>query len=96
MIVTGEMIWAEKVFNVRAELLKGSLTLKDVDRVLRQLFADIAEEALHGRRVGIPNFGVFLKKTRRARQVRNPQTHELMRLPRAVSVGFRCSKAIKR
>lgn len=93
-MIKANMLWAQKMAQIQKEL---DVPLRaNVDRVVRQLFADIAEEALHGRRVLIPGFGIFVKKTRRARRVRNPQTRELMILPPAVSVGFRCSKAIKR
>jgi len=69
---------------------------KTAEAMLRATFNVIAEKALHGERVVIPGFGVFYKRTRKSRRIRNPQTLELMQLPRTVSIGFRTSKAISR
>lgn len=65
-------------------------------KMLRSTFVVIAEKVLHGERVVIPGFGVFTKRTRKARKVRNPQTHEMMELGSSTTIGFRCSKSIKR
>lgn len=67
-----------------------------VEKVLKQLFSDMAEEALHGGRPGVPGFGTFRKLVRKTRQVMNPATREMMQIPKTVAVGFRCAKAIKR
>lgn len=42
-----------------------------------------------------PGRGSFRKTKRKARNVANPQTGEKMRLPRAIGIGFRASKAEK-
>lgn len=67
-----------------------------VERALRQLFADIAEEAIHGGHPRVPDFGIFLRRTRAARQIRDMKTGSMRQLPQQVSLGFRCSKSIKR
>lgn len=69
---------------------------KQVREALSRLFAGIAEQAMHGKRVSIPGFGVFTLRQRKSRTVRNPATKELMALPSVRSVGFRCSKTITR
>lgn len=73
-----------------------TIPTKVAHRMLRSAFNVIAEEVLHGRRVAIPGFGVFTKRTRKARRIRNPQTRELMELGESTTIGFRCSKTIKR
>lgn len=94
--------WGQKVKKAQRALLppkgwyRSYLPRATVERVMKQLFADFADEALHGGMPGVPGFGTFHKRTRKARQVMNPATREMMQLPRTVSVGFRCSKAIKR
>jgi len=69
---------------------------KELERALKVAFTAIAEEALHGRKVVIPGFGVFSLRTRVARRVRNPVTKEMMQIPADRRIGFRCSKLIVR
>ncbi len=69
---------------------------KVAQKMLRATFNVIAEETLHGRRVAIPGFGVFTLRKRKERTIRNPQTNQLMQLPATQTIGFRCSKTIKR
>lgn len=69
----------------------------DVPRVharkrLRRLLKSLAAAVLKDGRVAIPGFGVFKCRSRKARQVRNPQTHELMQLPETVEIRFRKAK----
>jgi nucleoid DNA-binding protein len=70
--------------------------VKQTKAALEALFTTIAENALHGKSISIPGFGVFTRRTRKARRIINPQTHQPMDLPESVYVGFRCSKSIRR
>jgi len=45
--------------------------------------------------VDLPGLGVFRRTTRKARTIRNPVTHELMRLEPGRSISFRPCKALK-
>lgn len=58
-------------------------------------FEDIAAQLGAGQRVRIHRFGTFLVGTRKARQIRNPATGELMRLPLTREVRFRPAKALR-
>ncbi|MBL8909859.1 MAG: HU family DNA-binding protein [Archangium sp.] len=54
----------------------------------------IVAAAREGRTL-IKGFGIFFVSTRRARQVRNPQTKELMRIPATRELRFRMSKDVR-
>lgn len=69
---------------------------KVVEKVLRSVFVKIADEAIHGRRVTIPGFGVFVRSVRKARKIANPITKEPIMLPVSTTIRFRASRNIKR
>jgi len=69
---------------------------KVLNDILKLVFATIADEVLHGRRVVVPDFGVFYRQTRKARRILNPITRQPIQLPASVGIGFHTSKAIKR
>lgn len=52
----------------------------------------IAVETVTRDRFAVPEFGVFSRRTRKARVIRNPKTKELETLPATASIGFRMSK----
>jgi integration host factor subunit beta len=69
---------------------------KQTKASLEVVFGTIAEQVLHGKTINIPGFGVFSRRTRKARRILNPHTHQLMDVPESTYVGFRCSKSIRR
>jgi len=89
------MTWHEMVVQTQADISK-KVPREVVRNALSHLFASIAENALHGRRVMVPGFGVFSHRRRKSRRVLNPVTGQPIQLPATLSVGFRCSKSIKR
>jgi DNA-binding protein HU-beta len=68
------------------------LTKKQARRHVEDFLARIACEVLSDDRFHFPGFGTFTATTRTARNVRNPVTKQLMRLPETRSVRFRPSK----
>jgi nucleoid DNA-binding protein len=87
------MTWDDMVEKVAAV---GKVPKKASHMMLRAAFSTIAEEAIHGRRMLVPGFGVFTRRMRKTRTIRNPKTRELMQLGESISIGFRCSSTIKR
>ena len=70
-------------------------TKKDADWTLRVAFGAIADQAEHGNRVTIPGFGVFSRRTRKSRKVRNPATGETIKIKASKSVRFKVGKELK-
>jgi DNA-binding protein HU-beta len=66
---------------VAATAETAQLTKKDTLRVLREFFRHVSEGAWAAGQVKIPGFITLRAGTRKARRIRNPQTHELMDLP---------------
>lgn len=64
-------------------------------RVVDAVGEFIAAEVNGAGRFAWPGFGVWRRASRKARQIRNPATHELMQLPGTVSVRFRPAKDLK-
>jgi nucleoid DNA-binding protein len=65
---------------------------KQVQRVLAELVEEIGSATARGESVHIPGLGVFERRYRVSRNIRNPVTSEPMRLPKTHSLGFRASK----
>lgn len=65
-----------------------------IRRALAAAFDVLGEAAARGR-VEVPDFGVFLPRTRKARAISNPITKERMHLPESRTVGFRAAKELR-
>jgi nucleoid DNA-binding protein len=69
------------------------ITKKLAAEVLGHAFTRIGEAVLvDHERIGIGGFGVFERRSRKARRILHPKTREPMRLPRSYAVGFSASK----
>lgn len=77
--------------------LAGSTRLqkKQVGKLLRQLSLVVVDEARAGRKVLLPDLGVFRLGHRAGRVIRNPSTKELQTLPALKTLSFRASKSVK-
>lgn len=64
----------------------------DVVAIVELLRDYIALDTRAGRRFPWPHFGVFRIKRVKARNIRNPKTREVMRLPAGWTLAFRASK----
>ena len=84
----------------KAELItsmaeKSQLTKKDAETALKA-FIDSVQEALeNGEKVQLVGFGTFEVSERSAREGRNPQTGETMKISACKAPKFKAGKALK-
>ncbi len=71
------------------------LSKKDVSMVMETLLDVITEEIRKGHKVTITGFGTFKTTKRAARQGRNPQTGESIKIPAATMPKFKAGKGLK-
>lgn len=72
------------------------MTKKDVDALLTLAFGTIERTTRNTGRFSWPDFGTWSLRARKARNVRNPQTDEIMKLPESRTLGFRASINVRR
>jgi len=80
------------------ELLGAALPFTETarrERCARRVTDALAVLLVTRGRVAVPGLGVFVVKTRKTRRITNPQTGELMTLPKSVEVRFRAAKSLK-
>ena len=74
---------------------KAELTKKDAEKALAA-FTDVVKEELgKGGKVQLVGFGTFEVSERAARDCRNPQTGETMRIEACKAPKFKAGKALK-
>lgn len=81
---------------IRETARDSQLTIKGTRTILESAFTRIKDSVLHGGRVGIPGFGVFVRKSRAVRTVRDIKSKLLIRIPAHKLVGFRAARDAKR
>lgn len=79
---------------------KTGLTKRDSEEAINALFATdrggiIANELRSGRRVQVTGFGTFESRSRKARQGRNPQTGQSIRIAAAQYPAFKAGRGLK-
>lgn len=84
----------------RAELIeliaeKAELTKASASRALDALLEGVSGSLKNGDPVVLVNFGTFVVKQRAAREGRNPQTGQKIKINAAKIVGFKAGKALK-
>lgn len=80
---------------VEAVAEKAGLTKADADRAIKA-FADVVTGALKkGDKVAVPGFGTFSVASRAAREGRNPQTGEVVKIKASKSAKFKQASALK-
>lgn len=72
------------------------LSKADINQALREIGVLIGVELRVGRVVRLPGLGVFVRRLRKGRRIRHPETRELMQLPAMTTVGFRPSKHLNK
>ena len=83
---------------VRSELLKKLCNLhvnilhKDMKKILKIIFFEIAESLRKGDNIEIRGFGVFKIITRKARIGRNPKNSESVQIPEKKAIKWKMSK----
>lgn len=71
------------------------LTKKQVTAVVDTLFSSMAKTIKKEGGFSYPGFGSFKIRKRKARQGRNPQTGETIKIKASKTVGFKPAKALK-
>ena len=74
---------------------KAGLSKKDAETTLKAFTDVIAEELKKGEKVQLVGFGTFEVSERAAREGRNPQTGETMKIAASKAPKFKPGKALK-
>lgn len=79
---------------VAAMAKETNLSKKDVEAVLKSFIDVVSEELKKGEKVQLVGFGTFEVSERAAREGRNPQTGETMKIEASKAPKFKAGKAI--
>ncbi|CCY54228.1 bacterial nucleoid DNA-binding protein [Coprococcus sp. CAG:782] len=74
---------------------KTELTKKDAESALKAFTDVVAEELKKGEKIQLVGFGTFEVSERAAREGRNPQTGETMKIAASKAPKFKAGKALK-
>ena len=74
---------------------KAELSKKDAEKALKAFTDIVADELKKGEKVQLVGFGTFEVSERAAREGRNPQTGETMKIEASKSPKFKAGKALK-
>ena len=74
---------------------KAELSKKDAEKVLKAFVDVVTEEMKKGEKVQLVGFGTFEVSERAAREGRNPQTGETMKIEACKAPKFKAGKALK-
>ena len=74
---------------------KTELTKKDAESALKAFTDVVAEELKRGEKIQLVGFGTFEVSERAAREGRNPQTGETMKIAASKAPKFKAGKALK-
>lgn len=74
---------------------KTGLTVTDCDQVIRAFIESMTSYIARGEKITLSGFGTFERKTRRATNIRNPHTRELMSVEEQNVAVFRAGAALK-
>jgi DNA-binding protein HU-beta len=74
---------------------KAGVTKKDADKALSAFTEVVTEELKKGEKIQLVGFGTFEVSERAAREGRNPQTGETMKIAASKAPKFKPGKALK-
>ncbi len=74
---------------------KADVSKKDADAVLTAVIESIMESVASGDKVSLVGFGSFEPRDRKARDGRNPQTGETIKIPATTVPAFSAGKGFK-
>ena len=74
---------------------KTELSKKDSEKALKAFIDVVGEELKKGEKIQLVGFGTFEVSERAAREGRNPQTGETMKIEASKSPKFKAGKALK-
>ena len=80
---------------VAAMAEKAGLSKKDAEAALKAFTETVAEELKKGEKIALVGFGTFEVSERAAREGRNPQTGEPMKIAASKAPKFKAGKALK-
>ena len=80
---------------VSAMAEKTGLSKKDAEAALKAFTDVVAEELKKGEKIQLVGFGTFEVSERAAREGRNPQTGETMKIEASKAPKFKAGKALK-
>ena len=80
---------------VAAMAEKSQLSKKDAESALKAFIDVVSEEMQKGEKIQLVGFGTFEVSERAAREGRNPQTGETMKIEASKSPKFKAGKALK-
>ena len=73
----------------------GDITKKAVTEIVDSVFDTMAKTIKKEKKFTYPGFGTFSLRERKAREGRNPQTKEPIKIPKSRTIGFRPAKSLK-
>ena len=71
------------------------LTKKDADQALKAFIDVVGDELSKGEKIQLAGFGTFEVSERAAREGRNPQSGEVMKIAASKAPKFKAGKALK-
>ena len=74
---------------------KAELSKKDAEKAVKAFTEVVAGEMVKGEKVQIVGFGTFEVSERAAREGRNPQSGEVMKIAASKAPKFKAGKALK-
>ena len=74
---------------------KADLTKKDAEKAISAVVDSISETLAKGEKIQLVGFGTFEVSERAAREGRNPQTGETMKIEASKAPKFKAGKALK-
>ena len=74
---------------------KADVSKKDADAVLSAVIESIMESVANGDKVSLVGFGSFEPRDRKARDGRNPQTGQTIKIPATTVPAFSAGKGFK-
>lgn len=74
---------------------KAELSKKDAEKALKAFTDVVTEELVKGEKIQLVGFGTFEVSERPAREGRNPQTGESMKIAASRAPKFKAGKALK-
>ena len=80
---------------VAAMAKETNLSKKDVEDVLKSFVDVVSKELKNGGKIQLVGFGTFTAKKREARNGRNPQTGETVKIAARVVPGFKAGNKLK-
>jgi DNA-binding protein HU-beta len=76
--------------------LEANLTKADAVRAVNAVMSGITEGLSQGNKVILPGFGTFEVRERAARDGRNPQNGNVIRIPASKNPAFKAGKDLKK